>query len=171
MSPLPTFDAKEIELLGQIISSGLKTDLSEITNELKILNSKIADIETKATITQEQLNSFHTSISNAIAEIKKDIRDIENKHDNHVSDLYDRLSNVESAIRVDMERAYVKKETCTTVEQHVLVSLEKSIDAKTNGLRKDIEAGFERKMRYTQFLIFIATTVAAVVIYLVKNTK
>ena len=153
MTTASTFDAKEIELLGQIISSQLRVELQQI--------------DAKVGITQEQLNTFHVSISQSISEMKKDLKDIEAKHDKHVDDLYSKVNATENSLRVEIDRNYVRKEVCNSVEEHVI----NVVNDKGTELRKEIEASFDRKMRFTQFIVFLATSIMGVVIYLIKHTK
>ena len=112
MSDLSSFDAKEIQILGEVIAASLKTDLTALTTSINNLSDRVIDLEKDVA---NIANSLQNNKDN-LEELKLMVEKVERSHDQHVKVLYEQIDGVEDKFvnfKDQVSKDYLSKENLT----------------------------------------------------------
>ena len=112
MSDLSSFDSKEIQILGEVIASSLKTDLTALTTSINNLSDRVIDLEKDVASIANSLQNNKDNLD----ELKLIVEKVERSHDQHVKVLYEQIDGVEDklvAFKETISKDYLSKENLT----------------------------------------------------------
>ena len=112
MSDLSSFDSKEIQILGEVIASSLKTDLTALTTSINNLSDRVIDLEKDVA---NIANSLQNNKDN-LDELKLMVEKVDKSHAMHVKELYAQIDDFHDKFvqyKDQVSRDYLSKENLT----------------------------------------------------------